>query len=228
MFQNNLQNDPQLEDPFVYDFHLTFGSPMIDAGRFLTTTNNSGENSTVMQVDDAGWFSDGFGLVSGDTIQLEDEEDQAVIKSIDYPARLLTLDRSLSWHSGQGVTIKYIGKGPDIGAFEYTKSINALPVAETKQEILPASLNLVCTPNPFNPRTMIKYELSGASHVEMVVFDSSGRKVVQLVNGYRGAGNYTVVWNAVDGKGRKIASGVYLLRLRAGTKVKQVKLVYLR
>jgi hypothetical protein len=228
MFQNNLQKDPQLEDPFVYDFHLAFGSPMIDAGHFLTTTTNTAENSTVMQVDDAGWFSDGFGLVSGDTIQLEDEEDHALIISIDYPARLLTLDRSLSWHSGQGVTIKYNGKGPDIGAFEYVGIINALPAADTKQEIFPASLNLVCTPNPFNPRTMIKYELSGASHVEMVVFDSSGRKVVQLVNGYRGAGSHTVSWNAVDDQGRQIASGVYLLRLRAGIKVKQVKLVYLR
>ncbi len=42
----------------------------------------------------------------------------ARVVSIDYNTNTLTLDRSLSWNSGQGVSLKYNGSAPDVGAFE--------------------------------------------------------------------------------------------------------------
>ncbi|MCX6639619.1 MAG: T9SS type A sorting domain-containing protein [bacterium] len=64
---------------------------------------------------------------------------------------------------------------------------------------------------PFNPATTIRYDLPVASLVRLTVFDISGRKVAQLVNGMREAGRHEVTF---DGSG--LASGVYLYKLEAG------------
>ena len=108
-------------DPFdftVFDFHLAPGSPCINNGGFLTTTTNSGTNSTDLQVEDAGYFSDGRGVVAGDIIQLEGQTATAGISAIDYGANRITLDSPLSWQAGTGVSLPYNGDRPDQGAYE--------------------------------------------------------------------------------------------------------------
>ncbi len=62
-FKNNKQVNPGFVDEMNRDFHLEGTSLMIDAGTFLAKTTNSGTNSTVMEVDDPGWFMDGFGII---------------------------------------------------------------------------------------------------------------------------------------------------------------------
>ena len=227
MFKNNVQVDPKLIDPPYHDFHLQPGSPMIDAGAFLTKTTNSGENSTLMQVEDAGWFMDGFGFVDGDTIQVQGQTDRAVIISIDYSAKTLNLDRQLSWSTGQGVSLQYCNEAPDIGVFEFNDGTSALP--KKKDEVtLPEMIDLSSHPNPFNPSTVVSYVLPQAGHVELVVYDISGRKVVQLDSGYRTAGPHKISWDAKDAQGWKIASGMYLLRIQAGEQVKTINLMYIK
>jgi hypothetical protein len=67
-------------------------------------------------------------------------------------------------------------------------------------------------PNPFNPATVIKYDLPKDSHVRLRIFDVLGREVETLVDGLERAGYKSVNWN---GAGR--ASGVYFCKLEAGT-----------
>jgi hypothetical protein len=102
-----------------FDFRLLNTSPAIDAGVFLTTTASSGIG-TVMTVTDAGYFTDGLGIVSGDIIQLEGSSDTARITAIDYGANRITIDAPLTWDAGQGVSLQYSGNRPDIGAYEYS------------------------------------------------------------------------------------------------------------
>ena len=66
-------------------------------------------------------------------------------------------------------------------------------------------------PNPFNPATVIRYQLSVASEVELSVYDLQGRKVRTLVAERQAAGSYQVDFNA-EGLG----SGVYFYRLSDG------------
>jgi tetratricopeptide (TPR) repeat protein len=68
-------------------------------------------------------------------------------------------------------------------------------------------------PNPFNPSTVIKYQLSDASQVSLKVFDVMGREVATLVNSYQNKGNYDVTFNA-----NNLASGIYFYKLNAGGK----------
>jgi hypothetical protein len=102
----------------AFDFHLRPGSPAIDKGAFLTTTTSAGSGS-VITVGDASYFIDGYGIIGGDTIQLEGKTGHAQIIGIDYAANKITLDKSLTWSSGQGVALPYSGTAPDIGAYEY-------------------------------------------------------------------------------------------------------------
>jgi hypothetical protein len=72
-------------------------------------------------------------------------------------------------------------------------------------------------PNPFNPRTTLRFELPQAAPVELSVYDVRGRLVRSLVDGETiPAGRHGVVWNGVDDAGRNVASGLYFYRLRAG------------
>jgi len=80
-------------------------------------------------------------------------------------------------------------------------------------------------PNPFNPSTAIKFNLSGAAATQLDIFDLSGRKVRTLVQANLGAGEHTVRWNGQDDSGRSLASGTYLAKLRSGEQVTTHKLV---
>lgn len=62
-------------------------------------------------------------------------------------------------------------------------------------------------PNPFNPTTVIPFELPGDSRVKIEVYDLLGRLVTTLSNDMYQAGAHQVVWDA-----RASASGVYLIR----------------
>lgn len=70
-------------------------------------------------------------------------------------------------------------------------------------------------PNPFNPVTMITYDVpSGGAYVKLDIYDVSGRLVARLVDGVQSGGRHHITWN---GKGRndQVASGVYFYRLQA-------------
>ncbi len=78
-------------------------------------------------------------------------------------------------------------------------------------------------PNPFNPSTMIAYQIATAGHVTLRVYDLLGREVRTLVNEYQGAGTHSIAFNAAD-----LPSGVYLYRLRAGAYSETKKLALLK
>ncbi|TKJ41086.1 hypothetical protein CEE37_05310 [candidate division LCP-89 bacterium B3_LCP] len=78
-------------------------------------------------------------------------------------------------------------------------------------------------PNPFNPSTVVSYQLSVVSHVNLSVYDVSGRKVEELINGWRDAGVHEVTFDASG-----LSSGVYLYRLTAGEFTDTGKMVLMK
>jgi hypothetical protein len=78
-------------------------------------------------------------------------------------------------------------------------------------------------PNPFNPATVIRYQLPVASEVNLSVYDLLGRAVAVLVNERKDPGRYEVKFDATG-----LASGVYLYRLTAGGFGKTRKLLLMR
>jgi hypothetical protein len=99
------------------------------------------------------------------------------------------------------------------------------PVAETP--LLPARLALHGNvPNPFNPMTVIHYELPGSSPVGLRIYDVSGRLVRTLLDSaVQHAGHHTQPWDGRDDRGRPVASGVYFYCLQAEGKVLTERMV---
>jgi hypothetical protein len=74
---------------------------------------------------------------------------------------------------------------------------------------------MAAVPNPFNPRTVIAFELERAGNASLQVFDVAGRLIETLVDGHREAGPYEVEWDGRDYSGKQVAAGVYFYRLQA-------------
>lgn len=83
-------------------------------------------------------------------------------------------------------------------------------------------------PNPFNPSTQISFTLDVAGDVQLEVFNTLGRRVTTLVDGFKSAGQHSVTWDGRDSQGLAVPSGVYLYRLTAGTETALRKMTLLK
>jgi beta-N-acetylhexosaminidase len=88
---------------------------------------------------------------------------------------------------------------------------------------LPAQFSLGNYPNPFNPATVISYQLPAISVVTLRVYDVLGREITTLVDGVQQAGIHSVRWDA-----SRYSSGVYLYRLTTDAFVQTRKMVLLK
>jgi hypothetical protein len=111
-----LNQPPQFMNYAGDDFHLQLSSPAVDSAGALTTTVSSG-SGTRIAVQDSGFFVDGWGRGLGDQISVGANV-PVRITSIDYDTDVITVDRSISWNSGDGVNYAYVGSNPDRGAYE--------------------------------------------------------------------------------------------------------------
>gem|GEM_PF-2326146 len=78
-------------------------------------------------------------------------------------------------------------------------------------------------PNPFNPTTALSYQLTASSRVSLKIYDTAGREVTTLVDGWRDTGSHQVTFDASG-----LASGIYFARLEAGDFNQVQKLVLLK
>lgn len=69
-------------------------------------------------------------------------------------------------------------------------------------------------PNPFAEQTTLRYQLDARGTATLEVFDLLGRRVRVLAEGEHRAGSHAAVWDGRDAAERRVASGVYLVRLR--------------
>ena len=107
------------------------------------------------------------------------------------------------------------GNGVEVEVQTYDISFsNVLPI---KTELTDAY------PNPFNPSSTINYGLMNDGHVEIMIYDATGRLVDELVNQNQTAGYHSITWNASNQ-----ASGMYFAKMIAGDVVQTQKLVLLK
>ena len=84
------------------------------------------------------------------------------------------------------------------------------------------------SPNPFNPATLIRFELDHAGLVRLDVYSLGGRLVAGLIRGSLPAGPHSIYWSGLDRTGRPLASGVYFYRLESGDRVEARRMVLLK
>ena len=83
-------------------------------------------------------------------------------------------------------------------------------------------------PNPFNSETIIKYQLPEDSHVEVSIYNVLGQRVRRLVYEDKKGGYYRVSWNGRNDSGVSVASGLYIVKMKARNFFKTRKMIYLR
>jgi hypothetical protein len=111
----------------------------------------------------------------------------------------------------------YIGR---LGTSDATTDVDASPVFA---RLSPAQ------PNPFNPKTTLRFSLAADAMAELDVFDLTGRRVRRLLRAAAlPAGEHAVEWNGLDDAGATMPSGVYLYRLRSDGEVLSGKMSLLK
>jgi hypothetical protein len=105
----------------------------------------------------------------------------------------------------------------------------ALVPTSVRSAALPANLMIEPVfPNPFNPASTLRYHLEHGTSVQLAVYDVSGRRVRTLFQGNAAAGWHDTTWDGNDARGRRVASGVYFLRLTSTTEASVRRFVVVR
>ena len=95
--------------------------------------------------------------------------------------------------------------------------VNPTSVGESPGEKPPVVRLSQNRPNPFATTTLIEYQLSIDSIVELTVHNVVGERVCTLAKGSERAGYHTRVWDATNASGVSLPSGIYSCRLQSVT-----------
>ena len=113
-----------------------------------------------------------------------------------------------AWQEGIG------GSGPRVRRLSPDgTAITLVTLGETDTKGEPdlprQAFRLASSPNPFQDRTTLSYELATPAHVHLSLYNSTGRLIKRLVHAYQNAGTHRVSWEGTDEAGRRVGSGVY-------------------
>ncbi len=125
-----------------------------------------------------------------------------------------------------GIEEPFAGAAPDIGVYEFRDYTAVGDKYAQPDDVLKIES---IYPNPFNPITIIRYYLGRNMRASVFVVDLQGRKIKSFADGVGfEKGPHRIIWNGTNENGEPVASGVYLLVLRAEGKQSVRKVVLLK
>lgn len=169
---------------------------------FVVETNQSGE--AVLS-----WFG------------VEDAQNSLLLKDMETNTVIDMNEQSEYVFNTQGVkgkdnsfgSVVYNSDGQKDGSYHFKFIVVNTGVEPGIPEI-PTNYGLSANyPNPFNPRTVIKYQLPKADNVKISVYNIKGQLIKRLVDEKKEAGYHNVIWDGTDAEGRLVGSGIYLYRI---------------
>jgi hypothetical protein len=112
---------------------------------------------------------------------------------------------------------------PEVGESQFTLTV-AYGSAGVVDEPVPTEFALYpAYPNPFNPSTMISFDVPELQNVSVQIFNITGQLIETLINGNIENGKHEVLWNAGN-----LPSGIYFVQLKSGDKTITQKLTFLK
>jgi hypothetical protein len=126
---------------------------------------------------------------------------------------------------GKGATTNYIVSSGFLGSEKST--VTTLNGAEAPD--IPAAFKLFPNyPNPFNPTTIIEYEVPTPCRIRLVIYDLLGHQIKTLADTRQPAGHFQIIWDGTNDQSLPVAAGVYFCRMTAGDYVKIIKLALVK
>ncbi|MBN2828889.1 MAG: choice-of-anchor J domain-containing protein, partial [Candidatus Cloacimonetes bacterium] len=83
-------------------------------------------------------------------------------------------------------------------------------------------------PNPFNPETVISFDLKERADVTLDIYNIKGQKVATIADDSFNAGRHSVIWKGTDSHGSSVSSGVYFYKMSCGTYTKTRKMILMK
>lgn len=123
----------------------------------------------------------------------------------------------------EGQTYRYLLRSVDLDGSVTEFRANIATEMWSPDAALPTELALNAYPNPFNPVSRLAYSVPQAGLAQLKIYDSTGRIVATLVDGFVETGEH-----AVDFDGRNLASGVYFAQLQSTGVTKMTRLVLVK
>jgi hypothetical protein len=107
--------------------------------------------------------------------------------------------------------------------------INSEITSVAEREIKPFNnYSLEAYPNPFNPNTQIRIETKEAQKTTITIFNLLGEKVKTLFDDYLPIGTNTFKWFGDNDSGEILPSGIYLITASSASKIKTIKVSFLK
>ena len=106
-----------------------------------------------------------------------------------------------------------------------------LAVGANPSDTAPAAgtrLAVLATPNPFNPATQIVFDMPRPGVTRVSVHDIAGNHLSTLLDAYREAGQHVLPWRGTDAAGRRLGSGIYIVRVQSGDEARATKVVIMK
>lgn len=128
---------------------------------------------------------------------------------------------------GQYLAVTTVDHAGNEGPLTDAVAWNGTPV---DPQGLPSAVALLPNyPNPFNPKTSVRFALPTDSSVDLAIYDMTGRRVRSLLAGKTlPAGEHAVNWDGCDDSGTAMASGIYFARLTTPERVESRKMSLLK
>lgn len=106
----------------------------------------------------------------------------------------------------------------------WKRNLSELTNIELISSEIPSELKLRQNyPNPFNPVTNIIFNIPRESDVKIILFNSAGKQVSEILNSSLAAGEYTKEFNAAE-----LPSGIYFCKMSAGNYTQVIKMVLVK
>ena len=83
-------------------------------------------------------------------------------------------------------------------------------------------------PNPFNPTTMIQYDLPEDSFISINIYDMIGRHVRTMLNKRITAGQRSIIWDGTDSSGQPVSAGTYFFTIKTDQFSSTKKMIMLK
>lgn len=236
--ENNISLDPlfcNLNPDLDFQFYLQDESPCTEENSSCSAMGAWPEGCSITPIYinnfTANW-ANGVPRICWSTDDLRTPDEFLLIRALDSdpseetPVRFImknngfvtAYDYDLPAHNDQNLLYSLYLKHEDL-----TRTLISQAYLNSGEILKPLALTGTY-PNPFNPRTTIKFETSHERLITVTVHNVRGQKVKELASRQYQPGMHELVWNGVDSVGRQMESGTYFVTVRSNELITSQKI----